>query len=799
MDDGFGSIKVIPDHFQVSTPPRGDSLQTEVQLIHNQDRSRSSLWSRRKFRKAASMLNLFSLRGLPWSDADGQEKIQLTAAELESLRSELADIEEREAYLKAQLEHIDEILRSARLSGYLYIRTRWTALPGEPAPVDDIDMMTGFLDLLFFMANAYSSIYPPQVISLWCILLFYLSPQDSTLLSHVVEVGSLPSFVREDEGTQYAFYILTCQGLRYECSHVSKVQVDTWLSALQTDCKLGSDVKVPNEGRAVAVAAAAAVSLSGKVPLLATAHARTASANASRAWLSGVLALPMADGTHLHCNQARWSTKRAGENGIHQIFNTNLRCLLISHHLILFQISEIISRSERKGFKLVAINGVFPEKLYDDLKERPFFNGLCEFLSSGPVLAMFWEGEGVIKYGRKLIGATDPQKSEPGTIGGDLAVVVGRNIIHGSDGPETAKDETNLWFKPQELLIHHGSHAFLLQTLNYPTFPKTTPLSRLSLYAPIPFLLSNSKPFKPIASVKENQSDGVVEETSVLDETLLSRVSATKDSEEGLQMIAQNQSESSGQLNGGVVSVSDCRLIINAALDRNNADLALWKWSRPDVGIYTTLVQGLAALVRVSDALRIIDDVCRVGVSPSEEDLMLVKSATTATTFRYFKQRVPSAVHSILVQTPSGLARTHRFAAETVDLPAQGPAQGERVTIACAAPSNVYREVGPFKFSPKAPNFYPGEPMCLTNHKDGREPQLLRAPAKDGNISIFKPQFIIPLLTVLAAGDAASGIIDLSLPKLLSVAAVETLAVGATLNAVIFPQLNQVNHGLGLL
>ncbi|XP_039046672.1 uncharacterized protein LOC120186911 [Hibiscus syriacus] len=113
-------------------------------------------------------------------------------------------------------------------------------------------------------------------------------------------------------------------------------------------------------------------------------------------------------------------------------------------------------------------------------------------------------------------------------------------------------------------------------------------------------------------------------------------------------MIAQNQSESSGQLNGGVVSVSDCRLIINAALDRNNADLALsvfyamrssfdtsvsetealvvrWKWSRPDVGIYTTLVQGLAALVRVSDALRIIDDVCRVGVSPSEEIVCCAK------------------------------------------------------------------------------------------------------------------------------------------------------------------------------
>ncbi|EPS58084.1 nucleoside diphosphate kinase [Genlisea aurea] len=122
-------------------------------------------------------------------------------------------------------------------------------------------------------------------------------------------------------------------------------------------------------------------------------------------------------------------------------------------------ISEIISRFERKGYKLVAIKILIPskdfaEKHYHDLKERPFFNGLCDFLSSAPVVAMVWEGEGVIKYGRKLIGATDPQKSEPGTIRGDLAVVVGRNIIHGSDGPETAKDEINLWFKPEELVTY---------------------------------------------------------------------------------------------------------------------------------------------------------------------------------------------------------------------------------------------------------------------------------------------------------------------------------------------------------
>lgn len=136
------------------------------------------------------------------------------------------------------------------------------------------------------------------------------------------------------------------------------------------------------------------------------------------------------------------------------------------------------------------------------------------------------------------------------------------------------------------------------------------------------------------------------------------------------------------------------------------------------------------------------------------------------------------------------MARTHRFATETVDLPAQ---QGERVTIAVAAPSNLYREVGPFKFSPKAPNFYPGEPLCLTNHKDGRDSPLLRAPLKEGSSSLLNPSILFPLLAVLATGDAASGIIDPSLPQFLSTAAVASLAVGATLNAFVFPQLNQVS------
>ncbi|WJX54822.1 nucleoside-diphosphate kinase [Trifolium repens] len=183
------------------------------------------------------MLKLFALRGLPWSPSNGsREKVELTAAELEALRSELADLEEKEAQLKAQLENIDEILRSARLSGYLYIRTRWAALPGEPLPIDDTDV-DDWLPRFVVLQGECLFLY---------LLCTDLSPQDSTLLSDIVEVNHLPSFKREDSDMRYAFCILTRHGLRYECSSSSKIQVDSWLSALQSGCKLESDISIPN-------------------------------------------------------------------------------------------------------------------------------------------------------------------------------------------------------------------------------------------------------------------------------------------------------------------------------------------------------------------------------------------------------------------------------------------------------------------------------------------------------------------------------------------------------------------------
>jgi nucleoside-diphosphate kinase len=120
-------------------------------------------------------------------------------------------------------------------------------------------------------------------------------------------------------------------------------------------------------------------------------------------------------------------------------------------------IGEIIRRFEAKGFtlvglKLMSVSRDLAETHYGVHRERPFFPGLVNFITSGPVVAMVWEGKGVIASARKIIGATNPLNSEPGTLRGDFGVDVGRNIIHGSDAPETAEQEIKLWFKTEELV-----------------------------------------------------------------------------------------------------------------------------------------------------------------------------------------------------------------------------------------------------------------------------------------------------------------------------------------------------------
>lgn len=119
-------------------------------------------------------------------------------------------------------------------------------------------------------------------------------------------------------------------------------------------------------------------------------------------------------------------------------------------------VGEIIRRFEDKGFTLVGLKFIkvsreLAEQHYAVHREKPFFSGLVEFITSGPVVAMVWEGDGVVAAARKMIGATNPLTAEPGTIRGDFGINIGRNIIHGSDAPETAQQEVSLWFKEEEL------------------------------------------------------------------------------------------------------------------------------------------------------------------------------------------------------------------------------------------------------------------------------------------------------------------------------------------------------------
>ncbi|KAL8464379.1 hypothetical protein ACS0TY_034054 [Phlomoides rotata] len=119
-------------------------------------------------------------------------------------------------------------------------------------------------------------------------------------------------------------------------------------------------------------------------------------------------------------------------------------------------VGEIISRFEKKGFKLTGLKlfrcpQELAEEHYKDLQSKPFFPKLIGYITSGPVVCMAWEGVGVVASARKLIGATNPLNAEPGTIRGDLAVQTGRNVVHGSDSPENGKREIGLWFKEGEV------------------------------------------------------------------------------------------------------------------------------------------------------------------------------------------------------------------------------------------------------------------------------------------------------------------------------------------------------------
>lgn len=123
---------------------------------------------------------------------------------------------------------------------------------------------------------------------------------------------------------------------------------------------------------------------------------------------------------------------------------------------------EIIKRLEQKGFNVIAmkmmnVSQELAEKHYDVHRDKPFFGNLVEFITSAPVVAMVWEGEGIVASARKLIGETNPLNAEPGTIRGDYGISIGRNLIHASDAVETAQREISLWFEEGELISWEGA------------------------------------------------------------------------------------------------------------------------------------------------------------------------------------------------------------------------------------------------------------------------------------------------------------------------------------------------------
>lgn len=120
-------------------------------------------------------------------------------------------------------------------------------------------------------------------------------------------------------------------------------------------------------------------------------------------------------------------------------------------------VGGLTSRLESRGLKIVAIkmlqmDGALAGRHYGAHEGKPFFQGLVEFITSGPLVAMVLQGHNAVEITRNTMGATDPVTAAPGTIRGDLATDIGRNLIHGSDSLETAGKEIGLFFAPDEIV-----------------------------------------------------------------------------------------------------------------------------------------------------------------------------------------------------------------------------------------------------------------------------------------------------------------------------------------------------------
>ncbi|KAI6172985.1 Nucleoside diphosphate kinase [Aphelenchoides besseyi] len=125
-------------------------------------------------------------------------------------------------------------------------------------------------------------------------------------------------------------------------------------------------------------------------------------------------------------------------------------------------VSKIIARFEDRGYKLVALKMNRPTKEefeahYQHLKDKPYFNKIIEYMLSGPVVAMIIEGADAVKTGQVICGETDPLKAAPGTIRGDYALYINRNVCHASGSVESAKSEMKNWFEPHEIFDYDST------------------------------------------------------------------------------------------------------------------------------------------------------------------------------------------------------------------------------------------------------------------------------------------------------------------------------------------------------
>lgn len=120
-------------------------------------------------------------------------------------------------------------------------------------------------------------------------------------------------------------------------------------------------------------------------------------------------------------------------------------------------IGEVIRRLEARGLKLIGLKLTWvsteqAERLYAVHQGKPFYEGLIRYITSSPVVVSVWEGPNAVEVVRRTIGATNPVQAEPGTIRGDFGLSIGRNIVHASDGPETAAREVAIFFRDDELV-----------------------------------------------------------------------------------------------------------------------------------------------------------------------------------------------------------------------------------------------------------------------------------------------------------------------------------------------------------